>query len=121
MTPANATFSAVTYGNIILHELRGSLPAFSRLGICEQDIQPLRHRRVGENGVSQLGVWESSQHGRLYDGNHLSGCGPQHLKPKMRSLRISRTTFMIPRVSPMLRARRTEAMGSVTTLMSSPF
>jgi hypothetical protein len=45
---------------------------------------------------------------------------PSIVKPRMRSLCASMSAFMEPRVSPMVRARRTEVMGSLTTRASIP-
>ena len=47
--------------------------------------------------------------------------GPNIVNPRMRSLLASRRIFMKPRVSPRLRARRTEVIGSRTTRTSAPF
>src|ERR1700682_3025382 len=45
---------------------------------------------------------------------------PSIVKPRIRSLRASMSAFMKPRVSPVVRARRTELMGRRATRRAIP-
>src|SRR5437016_5727662 len=44
----------------------------------EEVAEPLRHRRVRENGVTQPRIWQVCQHRRLHRGHDLAGLGADH-------------------------------------------
>src|SRR5215510_10733302 len=49
-----------------------------RRHIREERVKSLHHRRVRENGVAKLRIWQICQHRRLHRGDDLAGLGANH-------------------------------------------
>src|SRR6516164_9905122 len=62
------------------HEFERQKACLSLSGrhVREKRAQALRHRRVGNNGIAELRVWETGQHRRLHHGHDLTGFGADH-------------------------------------------
>src|SRR6266550_7652535 len=61
------------------HFSRELLPG-PRRHIREERAKSLRHRRVRENSIAKLRIWQVSQHRRLHHGHDLTGFGAYHRK-----------------------------------------
>ena len=46
--------------------------------IRKERAESFRYRRVDENGVSELGIWQVGQHRRLHRSQNLAGVGANH-------------------------------------------
>ena len=46
--------------------------------IRKERAESFRYRRVNENGVSELGIWQVGQHRRLHRSQNLAGLGANH-------------------------------------------
>src|SRR5262249_25899653 len=46
--------------------------------IREERVKSLHHRRVRENGVAELRIWQVCEHRRLHRGHDLTGVGANH-------------------------------------------
>ena len=90
-------------------------------GVCEENIEPLVHRRMGEDRIAQRHIGKLCQHRGLNNRHGLWRLRPHCREAKDAVALCIDEAFMNPRVSPRVRARRMEVMGVVTTRTSNPF
>src|SRR6516162_4940211 len=89
-----------------------------RRHIREERAEALRHRRVGDNGIAELRVWETGQRRRLHHGHDLAGLCADHCKAENA---VIARTFIKPCVSSVVAVRRTAFIGSFATRAAIPW